>query len=97
MITFHAFGRVHRAVIGETRDLRVQWALEELGLPYVVHGVDHDAGENLGPDFSAISPFNQIPVIEDDGLVVAESAAILLHLAEKAGRLIPATHLAARA
>ena len=90
MITFHAFGRVNRAVIGETRDLRVQWTLEELGLPYVVQGVDHDAGENLGPDFSAISPFNQIPVIEDDGFVVAESAAILLYLAEKAGRLIPA-------
>lgn len=87
MITFYAFGRVHRAVIGETRDLRVQWALEELELPYRVHGIDHDAGENLSPVFSAISPFNQIPVIEDDGFVVAETAAILLYLAEKAGRL----------
>ena len=51
MITLHAFGRVHPAVHGETRDLRVQWALEEMGLPYRVQGVDHTAGENLGAAF----------------------------------------------
>jgi glutathione S-transferase len=34
MITLYGFGRVHRQVIGETRDLRAQWALEETGLPY---------------------------------------------------------------
>jgi glutathione S-transferase len=65
----------------------VQWALEELGLPYRVHGVDHTGGEHLGPAYAAISPFNQIPVIEDGGLVIAETGAILLHLAEKAGAL----------
>ena len=90
MITLHAFGNVHPAVHGETRDLRVQWALEEMGLPYRVQGVDHTAGENLGEAFSAISPFNQLPLLEDDGLILSETGAILIHLAEKSGRLIPA-------
>jgi glutathione S-transferase len=39
MITSYGFGRVFEPVIGETKDLRAQWALEELGLPYRVHGV----------------------------------------------------------
>ena len=90
MITLHAFGRVHPAVHGETRDLRVQWALEEMGLPYRVQGVDHTGGENLGEAFSAISPFHQLPVLDDDGLILSETGAILIHLAEKSGRLIPA-------
>lgn len=89
MITLHAFGRVHPFVHGYTRDLRIQWALEEMGLPYEVRGWDHTAGETTGPEFSALSPFNQIPLIEDDGLVLTETGAILLHLAEKSGRLIP--------
>lgn len=90
MITLHAFGAVHPAVHGETRDLRVQWALEEMGLPYRVRGWDHAAGETTGPEFSAISPFNQLPVLDDDGLVLSETGAILIHLAEKSGKLIPA-------
>ncbi|MBZ5709918.1 glutathione S-transferase family protein [Nannocystis pusilla] len=87
MITLYGFGRVIRIVIGETRDLRVQWALEELGLPYRVHPLDHTGGEHNGPAYAAISPFNQLPVIDDDGVVVAETGAILLYLAEKAGAL----------
>ncbi|WP_437931251.1 glutathione S-transferase family protein [Sorangium sp. So ce291] len=87
MITLYGFGRVHQKVIGETRDLRVQWALEELGLPYRVHPLDHTGGELDGPAYAAISPFNQVPVIDDDGVVVAETGAILLYLAEKAGVL----------
>src|SRR5690554_2927250 len=87
MITLHAFGRVNVFVHGLTRDLRVQWALEELGLPYRVSGVDHPSGETKAEAFRALSPFCQIPVIEDDGLVLSESGAILIYLAEKAGRL----------
>jgi glutathione S-transferase len=87
MITLHAFGRVHPLVHGLTRDLRVQWALEELGLPYQVHGVDHSAGETKADEFRHLSPFHQLPVIEDDGIVLSESGAILVYLAEKAGQL----------
>jgi glutathione S-transferase len=86
-ITLYGFGQVQRKVSGETRDLRVQWALEELGLPYRVHPLDHTGGELDGPAYSAISPFHQVPVIDDHGVAIAESGAILLYLAEKAGAL----------
>ncbi len=90
MLTLHAFGRVHPAVHGETRDLRIQWALEEMGLAYTVRGWDHTAGETKGPEFSALSPFNQLPLLTDGDLTLSETGAILIHLAEKSGRLIPA-------
>jgi glutathione S-transferase len=89
MITLYGFGRIFPEGRGETKDLRVQWALEEIGLPYRFHALDHTAGELDGDAFSRISPFRQAPVIDDDGFVVAESAAIVLYLAEKAGKLIP--------
>lgn len=86
----YGFGRVFLPVIGETKDLRVQWALEEVGLPYRVHGLDHTGGELDGPAYSEISCFHLVPAIDDDGFTVAESGAVLLYLAEKAGKLIPA-------
>jgi glutathione S-transferase len=89
MITLYAFGRIFPEGIGETKDLRAQWALEEIGLPYRVHALDHTAGELSGDAFGRISPFHQAPVIDDGGFVVAESAAVVLYLAEKAGKLIP--------
>ena len=89
MITLYGFGRIFPEGRGETKDLRAQWALEELGLPYRVHALDHTAGELDGDVYTRISPFRQAPVIDDDGFVVAESAAIVLYLAEKAGKLIP--------
>jgi glutathione S-transferase len=89
MITLYAFGRLFAAGHGMTRDLRVQWALEELELPYQVRAIDHTGGETHTAEFRRLSPFEQLPVIDDDGFVVAESAAILLYLAEKAGKLIP--------
>ncbi len=46
-------------------------------------------GELDGEAFGRLSPFHQAPVIDDDGFVVAESAAVVLYLAEKAGKLIP--------
>lgn len=87
MITLYGFGRVHPFVHGLTRDLRAQWALEELGLPYRVRGLDHTAGETKQDEFRHINPFLQLPVIDDDGLVLAESGAILMYLAEKANAL----------
>jgi len=89
MITLYGFKTIFEGGVGETKDLRVQWALEETGLPYRVHGLDQVAGDLQSEAYSRISPFHQVPVIEDDGFVLAESAAIVLYLAEKAGKLIP--------
>ncbi len=90
MITLYAFGRVHPGMIGEARDLRVQWALEETGLPYRVHALDYVAGELDAPAYSRLSYFHQVPVIDDEGFIVGESGAVLLYIAEKEGKLIPA-------
>ena len=90
MIILYGFGRVHPGMIGEGRDLRAQWALEETGLPYRVHALDYIAGELDGPAYSRLSCFHQVPVIDDDGFIVGESGAVLLYIAEKAGKLIPA-------
>ena len=90
MITLYGFGRIFPEAHGETKDLRVQWALEEMGLLYRVHALDHTGGELSGEAFSRISPFHQAPVIDDEGFIVAESSAVLLYLAEKSGKLIPA-------
>jgi len=89
MITLYGFGRIFPEAHGETKDLRAQWALEETGLPYRVHALDHTGGECTGEAYSRISPFHQVPVIDDDGFIVAESPAVVLYLAEKAGKLIP--------
>jgi glutathione S-transferase len=90
MITLYAFANIFPGGVGETKDLRAQWALEEIGLPYRVHALDHAGGELDGDAYRRISPFRQVPVIDDDGFVVAESAAVVLYLAEKGGKLIPA-------
>jgi glutathione S-transferase len=90
MITVYGFKRVRDFVVGETRDLRALWALEETGLPYRVHGLDYIEGETRTDDYRRLSPFNQVPVIDDDGFIVAETGAIVIYIAEKAGMLIPA-------
>ena len=97
MLTLYAFRNIFPEGIGETKDLRAQWALEETGLPYRVHALDQTAGELDSDAYRKISPFRQVPIIDDDGFVVAESAAVVLYVAEKAGKLIPATSRAARA
>jgi len=90
MITLYVFGNMFPEGRGETKDLRAQWALEEVGLPYRVHALDYLGGELDREDYSRISPFRQAPALEDDGFVVSESAAVVLYVAEKAGKLIPA-------
>lgn len=87
MITLYAFANMFPGGIGETKDMRIQWALEEMGLPYEVRPLDYLGGAADSPEFAAISPFNQIPVLEHDGLVLAESGAILIHLADFSSRL----------
>ncbi len=69
---------------------KVSIALEELGVPYEVTRVDINADEHPTAEFLALSPNHKIPVLDDDGLVIWESGAILLHLAEKFGKLLPA-------
>lgn len=68
---------------------KVSITLEELGLPYDVRRLDLVAGEQKEAWFLAINPNGRIPAIEDDGFPIFESAAIMLHLAEKTGRLMP--------
>jgi GST-like protein len=68
--------------------LKVSIGLEELGLSYNVHRV-FLGGEQLTPEFTKLNPNNKIPVLVDDGLVVSESGAILIYLAEKTGKLLP--------
>ncbi|WP_419828662.1 glutathione S-transferase family protein [Methylobacterium sp.] len=74
---------------------KISVALEEMSLPYRVRTVDITQGEQFDPAFLAISPNNRIPAIVDpDGpggsISVFESGAILLYLAEKSGRFLPA-------
>jgi len=66
--------------------------LEELELPYNVHAIDLQSGDQKKPEFLAMNPNGRIPAIIDrdfDDLPVFESGAIMIHLAEKAGRLLP--------
>jgi len=77
--------------------VKVSILLEELGLPYEPHRVSFDSNDQLSPEFLSLSPNNKIPAILDpdgpDGkpLALFESGAILVYLAGKTGRLIPAT------
>jgi len=72
---------------------KVSIALEELALPYTLHALDMGKGEQKEPWFTAINPNGRIPAIvdRDNGdFAVFESGAILLYLAERTGRLLPA-------
>jgi glutathione S-transferase len=89
MLKVYGFSRVNEFARGNTRDLRVLWALEEMGVPYEIVGMDHPNKDLDADEFRAKNPFGQIPVIDDDGVVVTESGAILLYLARKSGKLIP--------
>jgi GSH-dependent disulfide-bond oxidoreductase len=76
--------------------IKVGVALEELGLPYEAHRVEFGAQDQLTPEFLSLNPNNKIPAILDpDGpggrpIALFESGAILMYLAEKTGRLLPA-------
>jgi glutathione S-transferase len=69
------------------RAMRVRWALEEAGLPYQVRTISHD--KRMEPSHLARQPFGQAPAIEEDGLVLHESGAIALYIAEKSDALMP--------
>jgi len=69
-------GHSHRAVL----------LASLLNVPHELIEVDLKAGAHKRPEFLALNPFGQVPVLEDDGVVVADSNAILVYLAKKAGR-----------
>jgi glutathione S-transferase len=76
---------------GPTRSIRVRWTLQELGLEFESVRVNVLAGEHRRPEFLKINPAGKIPVLVDDDLVLTESVAIVLYLAEKYAdkRLLP--------
>lgn len=76
--------------------VKVSVMLEELGLPYEAHLVDITRGENRAPEYLSLNPYAKIPAIIDPHgpggapLALFESGAILIYLAEKSGRFLPA-------
>ena len=68
---------------GPTRSIRVRWTLQELGVDFEPIRVNLLAGEHQRPEFLKINPAGKIPVLVDGDLVLTESVAIVLYLAEK--------------
>jgi glutathione S-transferase len=89
MINCYAFGAVPPFVQGLVRDLRVRWALEEAGLPYRVTLVGYGDGMTPLTTYKSVQPFGQVPAIEDGPVVLFESGAIVLYVAEKSRDLLP--------
>src|SRR5882672_9145220 len=75
--------------------IRARMALEECGLPYTLHPIALEKGEHKTPQFLALNPMGQIPVLVDSEgpggkpLTLSQSTAILLYAAEKSGRHLP--------
>lgn len=93
-ITLSVFAQSPDRGRGLARDMGVRWALEEAGLPYEVRLVSFAAMKETA--HISRQPFGQIPSYEENGLVLFESGAIVLHVAERAPALLP-SELHARA
>lgn len=87
MITISAFEWVPDFAQGQVRDLRVRWALEEAGLPYQSRLLAQ--GDQDKPEYRALQPFGQVPIFDEDGFVLFETGAIVLHIAERSETLLP--------
>jgi len=87
MITISAFKWVPDFARGQVRDLRPRWALEEAGLPYTTRLLTQ--GDQDKPEYRALQPFGQVPILEEDGLVLFETGAIVLHIAARSETLLP--------
>jgi glutathione S-transferase len=74
--------------MGQARDMRVRWALEEVGQPYEVRLVSFT--EMKQPAHLALQPFGQIPTYEEGDLALFETGAIVFHIAERHAGLLPA-------
>jgi glutathione S-transferase len=86
-LTITAFERSPDRGRGLARDMRVRWALEEVGQPYEVRLVSFGAMKQ--PAHRALHPFGQIPTYEEGDLVLFESGAIVFHIAERHAGLLP--------
>ncbi|MBR0645699.1 glutathione S-transferase family protein [Plastoroseomonas hellenica] len=86
-ITITAFERSPDRGRGLARDMRVRWALEEVGQPYEVRLLSFEAMKK--PAHLALHPFGQIPTYEDGDLALFESGAIVFHIAERHAGLLP--------
>jgi len=87
MITISAFRWVPPFAQGQVRDLRARWALEEAGLPYKTRLLGQ--GDQDTPEYRALQPFGQVPILEEDGFVLFETGAIVLYVAERSETLLP--------
>lgn len=87
MITISAFKWVPDFAQGQVRDLRARWALEEAGLPYKTRLLEQ--GDQDKPDYRALQPFGQVPILEEDGFVLFESGAIVLYIGARSEALLP--------
>jgi glutathione S-transferase len=87
MVTISAFSHVPDVAKGLVRDLRVRWALEEARLVYKARLLEQ--GDQNKPEYRALQPFGQVPIFEEKGLVLFESGAIVLHIAERSEVLLP--------
>ena len=73
----------------DSANIVIRIALEELGLDFEAVRVNRAAGEHKQPDYLRLNPQGLLPVLEDGDLVLFETGAILLHLADRTGRLGP--------
>src|SRR5215216_7317362 len=73
-----------------TRSIRARWTLQELGVEFESVTVNLRAGEHRSAQFLEINPAGKLPALVDGDLVLTESAAIVLYLAEKYGQFLPA-------
>ncbi len=87
MITISAFKSVPDFAKGQVRDLRVRWALEEAGLPYETRLLEQ--GDQEKPEYRVLQPFGQVPIFDEDGFVLFETGAIVLHIGERSETLLP--------
>jgi glutathione S-transferase len=83
--TITTFGWVPEFARGFVRDMRPRWAFEEVGQPYAVNLIS----DSKTPDHRRLQPFGQVPTYRDDEVAIFESGAIVLRIAERAGKLIP--------
>lgn len=75
---------------GSPNPTKIALFLEEAGLPYEAVPVDPRRGEQFRPDYLAINPNAKVPAVVDGDVTIFDSNAILLHLAERTGRFLPA-------